>query len=160
MTNPGPWQSQRPWEQKPPPPGQAPGRGAPPPGYRAGGSAPAPKTETMAIVVLGLAIASLLFFPAAIAALVLVPSTRSKIQQSGGALTGEDLCKAAVIISWIVIALAAVGLVIFVIFFAGWLSFVNDFNEDFEEFESMASSLAPGALLVAGSVRNRLSGGA
>ncbi|HEX8770119.1 MAG TPA: hypothetical protein VF711_05050, partial [Acidimicrobiales bacterium] len=50
-----------------------------------------------------------------IVALCLAPGARRNIAQSGGTLTGENLVRIGVILSWIAIGLVAVGIVVFVI---------------------------------------------
>jgi ribosomal protein L18E len=68
-------------------------------------------------VALVLAVISFTFCPVipAIVALFLASSATRKIQQSGGLLTGEGLAKAARIIAWVHLALAAVGVVVIVL---------------------------------------------
>jgi hypothetical protein len=58
---------------------------------------------------------------AAIVSLALCPSSRRKIEASGGALTGESMLTAAKIVAWINIALTALVLVFIGIgIAAGW----------------------------------------
>ena len=96
----------------PPPPGWAPA-GGPPPGW-----AGPPQTESKAIVVLVLGIASFVVFPVvpAIVALAMAPDARRTIQASGGRLTGEGLVQGGVIASWINLGLALAALLFFVFF--------------------------------------------
>lgn len=88
-----------------PAPGSPAGSYGPPPGW--GSPAPAPwqaprRTETKAVIALGLAIAAwtpLIPFIGAIAALVLARMARRDIQASGGALEGLGLCTWATVLS-------------------------------------------------------------
>ncbi len=108
------------WGNPPPPPGGA----GPQPGgqqyqgqgYQGQGYPPAGPagTESLAIAAVVCAIAGFFFFPLAIVALFLAPAARKKIAVSGGALEGESLCRIAVIISWVVIALAVIVLIVFI----------------------------------------------
>ena len=50
-------------------------------------------------------------------ALALIPSSKRKIQASGGALTGESLLNAARIVSWINIGLSAAVILFMIILF-------------------------------------------
>ncbi|MGI8794210.1 MAG: hypothetical protein ACR2H3_13725 [Acidimicrobiales bacterium] len=52
----------------------------------------------------------------AVVALVLVPSSRSKMEASGGRLTGEGLLTASKIIAWLNIALWGLLIVFFILF--------------------------------------------
>jgi hypothetical protein len=75
-----------------------------PPGSWSG----APRTETKAMIALGLAIAAYtptIPFVGAIAALVLARMARRDIAASGGRLTGLSLCTWAVVLSWLHLAL-------------------------------------------------------
>lgn len=110
------------WPPSPPPP---PGYGAPPYGYPPPYGYqppwPQPQTEGTAITALVLAVASFVVFGfgvvMAIVSLALIPSSKRKIESSGGRLTGEGLLTAAKITSWVNIGLTVLGAVFFVIFF-------------------------------------------
>ena len=71
----------------------------------------------------------------AIVALFLVPSSKRKIETSGGRLTGEGLLTAAKIIAWVHLGLVALVLVISVI--AGIIGAASDDSDSF----SLALSL-------------------
>lgn len=75
------------------------------PGYGYGYGQP-PETDGTAIAVLILSIGSWIICPIvpAIIALVLAPSAKRNIAESGGMKTGEGMVKAGVIVSWINIA--------------------------------------------------------
>ena len=90
----------------PPPP--------PPPGT--GGYA-APQTNpkalwAMILGILGIVSCGVL---AGIPALILGNSAQKEIAQSGGAQTGEGMAKAGVIMGWIAVALAVLGIVVIII---------------------------------------------
>lgn len=109
------------WGQPPPP---AYGYGYQPPQYN---YAPQPRTDGTAIAALVLSIASFVVCPfiPAVVALALCPSSRRKIAESRGVLTGEGMLTAAKVVSWVNIGLCA----LFVVFIgvgaaAGW------FDED------------------------------
>ncbi|MDQ3574397.1 MAG: hypothetical protein M3404_05655 [Actinomycetota bacterium] len=112
----GGWQQPGGWQPPagtPPPP---PSQGYPPPppyGY----GPPPPQTEGTAITALVLSISSFMICPVipAVVALVLCSSARRKIEESGGALTGEGLVTAARIVSWVNIGLCGAAIVLFVI---------------------------------------------
>lgn len=105
----------------PPPPGSpaaayAGGYGPPQGQGRPGWGPPvgaAPETSSKAIVALVLSICSFVVFPfvPAVVALVLARTARLEIAQSRGQLAGDGLTRAAVIVSWINIALSLVVLV-------------------------------------------------
>lgn len=125
-----PYQQQPSSQQQPPPPWGAPpsypplGQPYAPPGYGGYGGygpnpyAPAPN-EGMAIAALVVAICQYVvcwFIPLlAPVALVLASNASSKIRASGGRLQGEGMAKAARIMSWIYLGLAAVGILLAVI---------------------------------------------
>lgn len=76
-----------------------------------------PRTETKAMIALGLAIAAYtptIPFLGAIAALVLARMARRDILASGGRLTGLSLCTWAVVLSWVHLALVGL-LLLFVV---------------------------------------------
>lgn len=108
------------------------------------------KTETTAIAALVCSIVGFFAFPAAIVALVLIPGARRKIAASGGTLEGENLCRIATIISWVVLALAAVGLVLFLIFAVFLAStfhgVTNDMNRVFPSPSGVILLLGGGGL--------------
>ena len=138
---PPPWAPPPPGPPPPPwgPPGYPPPYGSqPPPPY---GYAPLPpyqpgprtQTDGTAITALVLAIASFVLIPTvilapvcpvlAIVSLSLCPSSRRRIQASGGAITGEGLLTAAKIVAWINVGLAALVLLLIGIgAAAGWWS--------------------------------------
>jgi hypothetical protein len=96
------------------------GSGAPggPPGYGYGyGYPPARRTDDTAVWALILAIGAYVICPVvpAIVALVLCSSAERNIAASGGTLGGDGLVKAARILSWIHLALAALAVVGFLI---------------------------------------------
>ena len=106
-----------------PPPGYGqqppPGWSGPPPGYPPYGYY-APQTEGKAIGALVAAIIAFVFCPLipAIVALVLAGQAEQSIRASGGRLTGDGLVTAARWISWIHLGLCALGLLLFLAFFA------------------------------------------
>ena len=123
---PDPWgarqQGEQPAEQ---PAGQpaapAQGYGAPPGGYPA---FPQPlPTSSKANTVMVLGIVSLVSFFAlcgigivpAVIALAMAPGARREIAAAGGALAGEGQVRAGVIMSWITVGLAALGLVVVIV---------------------------------------------
>ncbi len=114
------------WQQpggRQPPPGPPPGSALPPPsqGYAPpspyGYGPPPRQTEGTAITALVLSITSFLICPIipAVVALVLCSSARRKIEESGGALEGEGMVRAARIVSWINIGLWGTALAFFAI---------------------------------------------
>jgi hypothetical protein len=113
---------QPPYGQPYGPPGWQQPPGYPPPGYPLPGYAlaqPTQQTEALAIVSLILAVAGTVMVPvlAHIAALILAPMAKKNIRASGGRLTGEGLALAAQVVSWIVIAGAA-------LLVAAWVAFL------------------------------------
>lgn len=112
----GPAAGARGWPPPPslPPYGGQPGYQQPPYPY---GYA-APQTEGGAIGALVCAIGSFFVCPVilAVIALVLASSSDKKIAQSRGTLTGQSLNRAARIIAWIHLALAALALGFIIIF--------------------------------------------
>jgi hypothetical protein len=110
-----------PWAGPPPASGQPPYAGYPygypqPPGH------PGPRNEGTAVAAFVLAIASfpLTFacgvgFITAVVALVLSTQAERKIREANGALTGEGLARAARIMSWVYLGLAALGLSVVVL---------------------------------------------
>ena len=108
------------WQQ---PPSQLPAYG-PPQSYSVQGVV---KTDTSAIIALILSISSFLAFPVipAIAALVLSANARRNISASGGAVSGEGVVKASIIISWVNLALAALAVVVVLIVVAFFGSAVS-----------------------------------
>ena len=99
--------------------GQQPGYGPPPPGWSPAGPPPpgwdgAPQTESKAIAVLVLGIASFLVLPVipAVVALALAPAARRTIRESGGRLTGEGLVTGGVVAAWVNIGLAVLAMLI------------------------------------------------
>jgi hypothetical protein len=86
---------------------------------------PLPPTDSLAIwsLVLGILnfVCCIPFVPAVLA-VVLGGKSKKKIRASGGALTGEGMAQAAVILGWIGIALDAVGCVVGAIFLILWLA--------------------------------------
>lgn len=133
----------------PPPPPQPPyGYGpppawgyTPPPPYGYGPPQRQAQTESMAIVVLVLAVSSFVVFGVgvvmAIVALCLCPSAQRNIEASNGALTGEGLVKAARAISWVNIALIALTAVFFVVVFT--LIAIFDDSDEFTALLALAS---------------------
>jgi hypothetical protein len=97
------WQQTPTWDTAP---GQPQGYGPPPQGGQgaAHGWPAETRTETKAMVALGLAIAAYtptIPFIGAIAALVLARMARRDILASGGRLTGLSLCTWAVVLAWL-----------------------------------------------------------
>lgn len=94
--------------------GPSPGYGPAPQGYDPAWSG-APRTETKAMIALGLAIAAYtptIPFVGAIAAIVLAHMARRDILSSGGRLTGLPLCTWAIVLAWIHLALIALVVVV------------------------------------------------
>lgn len=117
------WQPPQPAAPPPPPYGTAP-YGAPPQYGGAGyGYQPymPPQTEGMAIVALVCAIVSFVVCPIvpAIAALVIAPGARRKIEASGGRLTGLGLITAAKWVAWINIVFVVGLVLLFILLLAG-----------------------------------------
>jgi hypothetical protein len=80
----------------------------------------APRTETKAIIALGLAIAAYtptIPFLGAIAALVLARRARRDNAASGGRLTGLSLCTWAVVLSWLHLVLVGLLFLAFIAIF-------------------------------------------
>lgn len=128
------------WGQPAPPSGPPPGWSQPaPPAYGYGYGTPAPQTDGTAITALVLSIASFVVCPLipSVVALALVPSSKRKIDESRGAVTGEGLLTAAKIISWINIGLCALATVLIVI-----LIIVGAAVDDSDEFSLVLSMLA------------------
>ena len=103
----------------PPPPPQPPPAAPPPPpewGPRA------PDTDGQAIAALVCAIGSFVLIPfvPAVVAVALASASRKRIAQSGGRLTGESLCTAALIVGWINIALCVLGGILGLILLVAW----------------------------------------
>ena len=97
----------------PPPAGWGPSAGPPAPH---GSWQGAPRTETKAMVALGLAIAAYtptIPFIGAIAALVLSRMARRDILASGGALTGLSLCTWATVLSVVHLVFCALFVLLF-----------------------------------------------
>jgi hypothetical protein len=74
-------------------------------------SAPLTKTNTSALISLLAGIAGLTFLPfvGSIVAVLLGQTARKEIDLSGGAQTGDGLARAGVILGWIGIGLAVIG---------------------------------------------------
>ena len=110
------------WGAPPPGYGQQPppGWGTPPPGYGYPPYGYAPQTEGKAIGALVAAILSFVVCPVvpAIVALVLAGQASESIRSSGGRYTGEGYVTAAKWIAWIHLALAVLGVLFFLTFWA------------------------------------------
>lgn len=85
----------------------------PPPGYGPGGYVQQPQTESQAVVVMVLGIASFVVFPVipAIVALCLAPGAKRRIDASNGWKTGRGLVTGGVVTAWVNIALAVLAVV-------------------------------------------------
>lgn len=72
------------------------------------------RTDGSAVAALVLAILSFVVCPVvfAIVALFLASGARRKIRASGGALEGDSLCTAAVVLAWVNIGLAIAGILL------------------------------------------------
>ncbi len=81
-----------------------------------------PDTDGQAIAALVCAIASFVFVPfiPAVVAVALASSSRKRIAESGGRLTGQSLCTAALIVGWINIALCVLGGILGLILLIAW----------------------------------------
>lgn len=99
------------------PPYGGPPYGGPAYGYGYGYGQPVPQTDGNAIAALILSIGSWVVCPVipAIIALVLAGSAKRGIAESSGMKTGEGLVKAAVIISWLNIAVGVLAIVVSII---------------------------------------------
>ncbi|HOM67082.1 MAG TPA: DUF4190 domain-containing protein [Brevefilum fermentans] len=95
------------------------------------------QTSTMAVISLISGIASFFILPllGAILAIILGYSAKKEIAQSGGALTGEGLATWGLILGWVNIGLALIGICLSILVFAGVLTlpfcfipFANGFN--------------------------------
>ncbi len=82
-----------------------------PQGYGPGGFVQQPQTESQAVVVLVLGIASFVIFPVipAIVALCLAPGAKRSIDASNGWKTGRGLVTGGVVTAWVNIALAVLA---------------------------------------------------
>lgn len=89
------------------------------PAYGAGWYPPAQRTSTQSIVVLILGVASLtvVWGIAGIVALFLAPGAKREIADSHGALGGSGLVKAGVICSWVSLALTLLAVLLFAALF-------------------------------------------
>ena len=127
-------------QQLPPPPPPQGGYAPPPPGgygqpqYGYQPYPTAPQTEGGAIGALIASILAWMFCPVipAIVALVMIPGSKRKIDESGGRLTGDGLLTAAKWVSWINIAfygLIIVGVIFLIII--GAMAGVSDTSSDF-----------------------------
>lgn len=94
----------------------------PPPGGGMGGAPAPPPTNGKAT---GSLVASVLGFFCGIGfivGLILGYSARKEIQASGGQQGGEGLATAGIVIGWVGVALTILGIVAFVLLFAGGLA--------------------------------------
>lgn len=134
----------------PPPPPPAPPPPPPPygaqaaPGYGYAYPVP-PKNEGNAVAALVCSIAAWVTCPVvlAVVALVLVPSSKRKIAESNGALTGESLLTATKIIAWLNIGfyglafLAIIAVGVLGVIFGGATD--SNFNSDFQRVVVLVS---------------------
>ena len=79
------------------------------------------QTSTTAIISLIASIAGLTVLPTigSIAGVILGYMAKKEIEGSGGAIGGDGLAKGGIIIGWIGIVLAAIGICVFLAFFLG-----------------------------------------
>ncbi len=121
-----------------PPSEQAPGQ-APPPAATAPNpivyAAPAPaqvyaappQSDSTALVSLILGALSLVAFSilAGIPAIILGNNARKNIRASGGRLTGDGLAVAGIIMGWVSVGFAVIGILLIIIFVLGALSSIH-----------------------------------
>jgi hypothetical protein len=71
-------------------------------------------TTSLVLGILGLVVCGLL----GIAAIIIGRQAQAEIAQSQGALTGEGLAKAGIILGWVEVAIVVVGLLFLILFLA------------------------------------------
>ena len=93
------------------------------------GPAPAasPATSTLAVVSLVAGIASWILMPfiAGLAAIICGHMARTEIRRAGGALEGDGLAVAGLVLGWINVILCVLGVLAVVLFFGGLAVFLG-----------------------------------